>query len=172
MVNPDISVYPRIATPVAVVGSSIVFLLALAALGNMIVLQNATPPPALRQGVVIAHLATVLLALPLGVSQLVLPKGTMRHRIVGYIWCALMTITAIVSFSVHVINPGHLSLIHIFSVMTLVFIPPIILFARAGNVARHQRSVLGLMLGSLVIAGLFTFVPGRVLGDLVQGWFR
>ncbi len=113
------------------------------------------------------HLATVLLALPLGVSQLVLPKGTLRHRTVGYAWCALMTVTALVSFAIHGINPHGLSPIHLFSVLTLVLVPVIIWRARAGDVARHQRAALGLMIGGLVIAGLFTFVPGRVLGVLL-----
>ena len=162
--------FPKVATPVAFAGGAIVFLLALAALANM-VLTGAHVPGALHQGAVIAHLVTVLLALPLGLSQLALPKGTMRHRTVGYVWCGLMTATALVSFAVHDLNGG-LSPIHIFSVLTLAAMPPIILFARAGRVAEHQRAVLSLMIGGLVIAGLFTFLPGRALGELVFRMFQ
>jgi uncharacterized membrane protein len=166
MVRLDISTYPKVATPIAIIGGSIVFLLAVAALANA-ALQAEVLPTALKKGAVIAHLATVLLALPLGVSQLVLPKGTVRHRAVGYLWCALMTATALISFAVHQINPGGFSPIHLFSIMTLVMVPVIIFNARAGRVAAHQRSVLGLMIGALVIAGLFTFLPSRALGGLV-----
>jgi uncharacterized membrane protein len=170
MANPS-AFYPKIATPIAVVGSVIVFLLALAGVANAL-LTHAAMPDALRKGAVITHLATVFLALPLGISQLVLPKGTIRHRTVGYIWCALMTVTAIVSFAVHEINPAGLSFIHLFSILTLVLVPIIIFTARTGRVAQHQRSVLGLMLGGLVIAGLFTFIPGRALGTLVSRLFH
>ncbi len=170
MVSLHIGSYPKVAIPIAVAGGSIVFLLAVAALSNMI-LTGAHVPGALRQGAVIAHLATVLLALPLGISQLVLPKGTLRHRTVGYIWCALMTATALISFAVHQINRG-LSPIHLFSVLTLVSVPLIIVYARQGRVAQHQRAVLGLMIGGVVIAGLFTFIPTRALGSLVFKLFQ
>lgn len=152
------------------VGSSVVFLLATAALLKAVF--SGEPAPAnLRGAAVAAHLATVLLALPLGVSQLVLPKGTTRHRIAGYIWCALMTVTALVSFAIHGVNPHGLSPIHLFSILTLVLVPVIILRARTGAVTAHQQAVLGLMIGGLVIAGLFTFVPGRALGMLVARLF-
>jgi uncharacterized membrane protein len=161
---------PSWLTPIAVVGSAIVFLLATAALLNG-ALSSQSPPPELRNTTVVAHLATVLLALPLGVSQLVLPKGTIRHRTIGYLWCGLMTLTALVSFAIHGVNPRGLSPIHLFSVLTLVLVPVIIFLARTGQVSRHQRAALGLMIGGLVIAGLFTFLPGRVLGVLVLRLF-
>ncbi len=161
MVQVPVGLYPRVATPVAVVGSSIVLLLACAALANA-ALQGAAMPYVLRRGAVIAHL---------GISQLVLPKGTIRHRVVGYVWCGLMMATALISFAVHGINPGGLSFIHLFSIMTLVMTPVIVFSARAGQAARHQRAVLGLMIGALVIAGLFTFLPGRALGELVGQLF-
>ncbi len=128
-------------------------------------------PSDLRGAAVVAHLVSVMLALPLGVSQLVLPKGTFRHRIVGYVWVGLMIFTALVSFSVHVINPGGFSPIHLFSILTLVVAPLIVYRARRGEVAKHQRAVLGLMIGGLGIAGLFTFLPSRALGMLVAHLF-
>ena len=154
----------------AVVGSTIVFLLAAAGLLNALVAHAALPGD-LRSAAVMAHLASVMLALPLGISQLVLPKGTLRHRTVGYIWIVLMVFTALVSFAVHVINPGGLSPIHLFSILTLVAAPLIVYRARRGEVAKHQRAVLGLMIGGLVVAGVFTFLPGRALGQLVWGLF-
>jgi uncharacterized membrane protein len=155
---------------VAVVGSSIVFLLAAAGLLNALV-ANAPLPSDLRGAAVAAHLSSVMLALPLGISQLVLPKGTLRHRTVGYVWVALMIFTALVSFSVHVINPGGFSPIHLFSILTLVVAPLIVYRARRHDVANHQRAVLGLMIGGLAIAGLFTFLPERALGQLVLRLF-
>ncbi len=163
--------YVKVATPIALVRSAVVFLLTVAALGNMAFSGLKVPGP-FRNAAVIVHLGTVLLALPLGIAQLVLPKGTLRHRAMGYLWCALMTITAIVSFTVHTINPGGFDPIHIFSVVTLISTPMIIYFGRTGRVAQHQRVVLNLMVGALVIAGLFTFLPGRALGQLVFKLFH
>ena len=42
---------------------------------------------------------------------------------------------------------------------------------RARNVERHRGAVFGLILGGLAIAGLFTFLPGRALGQLVMRLF-
>jgi uncharacterized membrane protein len=155
---------------VALVGGVIVFLLATAGLLNAW-LHNAPIPDSLRESAVVAHLASVLLALPLGVSQLLLPKGTFRHRTVGYIWIVLMVFTAIVSFSIHTINPHGFSPIHLFSILTLIFAPLIVFFARTGRVERHRSAVLGIMVGGLAIAGLFTFLPGRALGQLALRLF-
>ncbi len=154
----------------AAVGSVIVFLLASAALLNALLAHDPLPAD-LRNAAVVAHLSSILLALPLGVSQLVLPKGTFRHRTVGYIWVALMIFTALVSFGVHVINPGGFSPIHLLSILTLVVAPLIVYQARRGAVEKHRRAVLGLMIGGLAIAGLFTFLPTRALGMLVLHLF-
>lgn len=155
---------------IASLGCAIVFLLALAGLARALS-AHAPLPPAFGRAAVLAHFATVMSALPLAISQLLLPKGTLRHRVVGYVWCALMLVTALASFSVREISPGHLSLIHVFSVVTLVAVPVLIWNARTHHVARHRRTVLGLVIGGLVVAGLLTFVPGRALGALVSGLF-
>lgn len=156
----------------AALGCAVVFLLALAALGQTL-LRHADIPPVFGKAAVLAHFATVLAALPLAASQIVLPKGTTRHRAVGYVWCALMIATALISFAVHESNPHGFSFIHLFSALTLVFVPLLIWHARAGRIEHHRRTVLWLVAGGLVIAGLFTFVPGRALGELLGSlWMR
>ena len=154
----------------AVVAGAAVFLVASAALLNML-FSHAAIPNDLRKAAVVAHLASVMAALPLGLSQLVLPKGTVRHRLVGYTWLTLMVFTALVSFAIHTINKNGLSWIHLFSVLTLVLAPVIAWRARRGEVEKHRQAVLGLLGGGLVIAGAFTFIPGRVLGNLVMTMF-
>ena len=78
-----------------------------------------------------------------------------------------MMVTALASFAIHSINPNGLSPIHIFSVMTLIAVPLIWYFARTHQVERHRDSALGLIVGGIVIAGLFTFLPQRALGQLL-----
>lgn len=154
-------------TALVVVGTSAVFLLALAGLGNAW-LSHVAMPAILKRGTVVLHLTTVFMALPLGISQLLLPKGTLRHRVVGYVWCVLMVVTALVSFTINTLTPQlPFSPIHALSVLTLVTIPGIIYNARTHRVAQHRRSVLILMAGGLVVAGFFTFLPARALGQLV-----
>lgn len=150
----------------AVVGSAIVFLLALAGLANAWIGRQPMPEP-LKEAAVAVHLATVLAALPLGIMQVIFPKGTRLHRVIGHIWIGLMMVTALASFAIHSINPNGLSPIHIFSVMTLIAVPLIWYFARTHQVERHRDSALGLIVGGIVIAGLFTFLPQRALGQLL-----
>jgi uncharacterized membrane protein len=147
-------------------GSAIVLLLAAAGLLNLAFSRQAAPSD-LRDVGIIVHLVTVLLALPLGAAQLLMPKGGIRHRQMGYAWLGLMTVTALVSFAIHTINPGGLSLIHVLSALTLIMVPVIAIQARRGRIEHHRRAALFLVAGALVIAGFFTFIPGRVLGDLL-----
>jgi uncharacterized membrane protein len=36
-------------------------------------------------------------------------------------------------------------------------------------VAQHRRAMLGLFFGALVMAGIFTFMPGRIMHAVVFG---
>ena len=112
------------------------------------------------------HLGTVLPALPLGAYILLRPKGGVRHRLLGRIWAVLMVATAISSFWLQ--ESGGLSFIHIFSVVTLVSIPLALFWIWRGNVERHRRAMTNTYIG-LVIAGLFAFAPGRLLGSWLLG---
>jgi len=115
------------------------------------------------------HLATILLALALTPVMLWRPRGTAAHRQLGYVWCAAMFGTAIVSLFVRVTNPGHFSPIHLLSVLTIVLVPLLVRAARRHDVARHRRSVRGLIIGALLIAGFFTFPFDRLLGHWLFG---
>jgi uncharacterized membrane protein len=90
----------------------------------------------------------------------------------GKIWALLMIVTAISSFWLG--RPGTglggtgLSFIHIFSVVTLISIPFGIYRIRVGDVTGHYKAMQGPYIG-LLIAGLFAFIPGRILGSLVFG---
>jgi uncharacterized membrane protein len=118
------------------------------------------------------HLGTILPSIVLGFYLLGNPKGTPQHRLLGKIWCALMVMTALSALMIrgyflpnwHGINP-----IHIFSALTLISVPRIIWNARQHNVEGHEKAVLGLCFGSLFIAGLFAFMPGRLMGIWLFG---
>ena len=110
------------------------------------------------------HLATILVALILTPVMLLRRRGDARHRLLGYVWVGAMLLTALITFDVHVSNPGGFSIIHLLSLWTLIQVPLIVLSARAHNVVRHRRAVRGMVTGALLIAGFFTFPFGRLLG--------
>ena len=109
-------------------------------------------------------------AFALGLVQFAAPKGTLPHRTLGWIWVALMAVVAASSFWIHQIRLfGPWSPIHLLSVMVLVLLPIAVLAARSHNIRRHRAIMTGIFAGGLIIAGLFTFVPGRIMHAVVFG---
>lgn len=119
--------------------------------------------------VVWLHLSTVVVALVLTPVLLWRRRGTRGHRQLGYVWAGAMLITAIDSLFVRLQNHGQLSPIHALSAMTIVLVPVLVIAARRHDVYRHRRTVRGLIIGALLIAGLFTFPFHRLLGRWLFG---
>ena len=116
------------------------------------------------------HAFVAMAAFALGVVQLAAPKGTLPHRTVGWIWVGLMVVVAASSFWIHEIRLlGPWSPIHLLSVMVLVMLPIAVIAARRHNVSRHRKTMIGIFAGGLIIAGLFTFVPGRIMHAVLFG---
>ena len=116
------------------------------------------------------HAFAALGAVALGVVQLSAPKGTIPHRLFGWLWAGLMLAVVVSSFFIHTIRLwGPWSPIHLLSVFTLVMLPLAVLRARRHQVERHRRAMIGLFTGALVIAGVFTLLPGRIMHEVVFG---
>jgi uncharacterized membrane protein len=116
------------------------------------------------------HAFAAMTAFALGVVQLAAPKGTLPHRTIGFVWVALMTVVAVSAAFVHQIRLwGPWSPIHLLSILTLIVLPIAVWRAHAHDVRRHRNAMLGLFLGALVIAGLFTFLPGRIMHAVAFG---
>ena len=116
------------------------------------------------------HAFAAIGAFALGAVQLAAPKGTVPHRIVGSIWVLLMLVVAISAFFIHELRIwGPWSPIHLLAIFTLVMLPIAVWRAHKHAVAQHRRAMLGLFFGALVIAGLFTFLPGRIMHSVVFG---
>ncbi|MFD2056043.1 DUF2306 domain-containing protein [Mesorhizobium calcicola] len=119
------------------------------------------------------HTFAAFAALALGATQLVLPKGTPRHRIAGYVWAALMLVIAVSSFWIHQIRLiGPFSPIHLLSILVLVTVPLAVWHALNHRVAKHRKSMIVLYVFALIGAGIFTLLPGRVMHDVVFGIAR
>ena len=116
------------------------------------------------------HAFAAMTAFALGVVQLAAPKGTLPHRTVGWTWVALMVGVAVSSFWIHELRTWRVwSAIHLLSIFTLAMLPLAVLHARRHQVARHRNAMIAIFTGALVIAGLFTFVPGRIMHAVLFG---
>jgi uncharacterized membrane protein len=159
--RPGFDLSPAMRTALLISGAAIgaisLYALLRAALGF------ATTPPAAREVAVVVHLATVLPALPLGLYLFLARKGGARHRLLGRIWMTLMAVTAIAALFIRHLNDGRFSFIHIASVVTLVGIPFAIAAARQGRIAAHRRHLLAMFIGALVVSGVLSFLPGRIM---------
>lgn len=127
--------------------------------------------PLFNEGLLITfHALAALTALFLGIFQMVLPKGTGRHRILGYIWVTALTGVAISSFWIHGFRSfGPFSPIHLLSILTLVMLVVGIGHARQGRIHRHKRTMTLLFWLALVVTGGFTLFPGRIMHQVVFG---
>jgi uncharacterized membrane protein len=121
-------------------------------------------------GVIQFHAFAALGAFTLGLVQFVAPKGTIPHRTIGWTWVSLMLIVSVASFFIHEIRLwGPWSPIHLLSIFTLVTLPLAVLHARRHRVSRHRNAMIAMFAGALVIAGAFTFLPGRIMHAVAFG---
>lgn len=116
------------------------------------------------------HAACAVLALLLGAVQLFRKKGDPLHRAIGATWVALMAIVSLSSFLIWTIRLWWLfSPIHLISIFTLVMLWRGVGFARAGNIRAHRRTMQYLYFLALIVTGLLTFIPGRIMYHVAFG---
>jgi uncharacterized membrane protein len=119
------------------------------------------------------HLVTVIPCVFVGAYLLLYSKGTKWHRSLGKYYMISMVITAVVSlFMPAMVGPqflGHFGWIHLFSFLTLWSVPTAYIAIRKGQVKKHKIKMILLYIGALMIAGGFTFVPGRYMYEVFFG---
>ncbi len=116
------------------------------------------------------HAALALLALFVGVLQFALPKGTVRHRVMGWVWVLSLSAVAVTSFWIHGLRTfGPFGPIHALSVYALVGLFFAVRHARRGNVAAHRSDMMWIFGTALLVAGAFTLYPGRTMHQVVFG---
>ncbi|QOZ53143.1 DUF2306 domain-containing protein [Bradyrhizobium sp. CCBAU 53338] len=116
------------------------------------------------------HAFAAMAAFVLGIVQFAAPKGTLPHRTIGWIWVALMALVAVSSFWIHQIRlVGPFSPIHLLSIFTLVMLPLAVWRAHTHRVVAHRWSMIFIFTGALVVAGLFTLLPGRIMHSVFFG---
>ena len=112
------------------------------------------------------HIVSALTAFFVGLWLLAGPKGRGMHKTLGWTWVTSMAVTAISSFFITGLNGNFFSWIHGLSAWTLIGLPAGIHAIRNKNVKKHAKNMTGMFLGAMIIAGLFTFLPGRFMWSL------
>ena len=129
--------------------------------------------------VVILHFFTVVPAFFMGAWMLLASvKGSPVHRTVGKIYLLLMAVTAVAACFIrapanwpHVdVGPSvRLSFIHLFIPLTLFGVYGAIATIRRRDIAGHRHAMVRMYVGALLIAGILSFMPGRIMHAVVFG---
>jgi uncharacterized membrane protein len=126
-------------------------------------LTEAVPP-------IPSHAYAALGAAGVGAVQLAAPKGTRRHRVMGWLFVLLMVYVAVSAVLISSIGTwGYFSPIHLLIPVTLVGLVQGVRLARKGDVGAHRRVMLQLFVLALFVTGLFTLWPGRIMHAVLFG---
>ena len=116
------------------------------------------------------HAIAAMLAIILGGVQLYMNKGSLTHKLLGYIWVGLMLIVSVSSFFINEIKLWNIySPIHLLSAWTIFSLGLAIYYVRISNIKRHKQVMIMIYGFALVLTGFFTFMPGRVMHQIVFG---
>ena len=118
------------------------------------------------------HFLAGVLAVGLGPVALYRRKRDRLHKLAGRIWVLVMVFLAISGLFIHQVQLiGPFSPIHLLSILVLVSLWRGVAAIRARNIQAHQSVMRALYWQALGIGGLFTFLPGRTLNEMLfAGW--
>ena len=114
------------------------------------------------------HVASASLALISGPFALCRKRRDRIHKTLGYTFILAMLTAIFSSFfilSIRIIGP--FSPIHLLSVLATITLWQGYRHIRSGRIAQHAATMRGLYLQALGIAFLFTFLPGRLMNQLL-----
>lgn len=122
------------------------------------------------------HTAAALAAMVIGPIALWARLGRttrpLLHRAAGYAWVTLMLTTALSALFIRdfqLPNVAGYTPIHLFVPYTLFGLASAFWYVYQRNFAKHRQIMQQVYLGACGIAGLFTLLPSRMLGQLVWG---
>ena len=126
--------------------------------------------------IIYVHSVLALLAIPLGLYIIITKKGTRSHKILGRIWVTVLLIVSLTAIFIQTIKPGQYSLIHLlvpYTIGSLIYSIWNIRRFKKTKIKRykiaHMRSMIGVYIGALLIAGAFTLMPGRFFNEIIFG---
>ena len=113
------------------------------------------------------HIAAAVGALVIGTALLIGVKGRTFHKTAGWTWVACMMTVALSSFWIR--DHGRFSYIHFLSGWTSIAVPMGVAAVKRGDLKAHRATMTRTFMGGLIIAGAFTFVPGRTMWHVFLG---
>ena len=123
------------------------------------------------------HMTAALTAICIGPIALWARKGTTPrthrpklHRAFGYAWVTLMLTAAVSAIFIRdysLPNIAGYTPIHLLIPATLVTLFKAFQSLAHGNIAGHRRAMQSLYVSACLVAGAFTLLPQRYLGNLV-----
>jgi uncharacterized membrane protein len=118
--------------------------------------------------VITLHVVAATLAVLLGPMALYRRSRDIWHRVAGVAWVMCMLVVATSSLFIHEARQvGAFSIIHGLAVLTLVGLCQGMWALHCGNVRLHGRIMRLLYLQALILAGIFTFLPGRRMSAMI-----
>ena len=116
------------------------------------------------------HAIVATAAIILGAAQLIANKGTQSHKILGYTWVLMIFCVALSSLFINDMRwVGPFGPIHILFLLVFYTLWRSITAVRAGNKPAHKKAMKALYFQALVLAGVFTMLPGRVMHEIIFG---
>lgn len=120
------------------------------------------------------HMAAAIGAVVTGPVALWARKGRAQHprlhRAFGYAWVTLMLITAVSAIFIRDFNLPNLAgytPIHLLVPVVFITLFGAFYFLARGNVAGHRKAMQILYVSACLVAGGFSLLPQRYLGQLV-----
>lgn len=124
--------------------------------------------------VIAVHMTAALGAVATGPVALWARQGRAKHprlhRAFGYAWVTLMLVTAISALFIRdwkYPNIAGYTPIHLLVPVVLFGLFGAFWFLARGNVEGHRKVMQRLYFGACIVAGAFTLLPNRYLGQLV-----
>lgn len=121
------------------------------------------------------HMSAAIAATVIGPIALWARKGrTQRprlHRAFGYAWVTLMVATAVSALFIRdfkLPNLAGYTPIHLLIPATFAGLAVAFWYLARRNIAGHRQAMQFTYIASCIVAGGFTLLPGRLLGDLLQ----
>lgn len=96
-------------------------------------------------------------------------QGSLPHRVSGFLWISAMVVVAVSSFWIRTDFPLQVfgyGPIHLLSLLALYSVTAALIYVRQGRFDEHRKALRGLSIG-FAIAGAFTFVPPRIMAQII-----
>jgi uncharacterized membrane protein len=120
------------------------------------------------------HMSAAIAAIAIGPFAIWARKGRVQrpklHRAMGYAWVTLMVATAVSAIfirdyrlpNIAGYTPIHLLIPVVFAWLTRAFRA-----LAAGDIPKHRNAMVAVYVSACIVAGAFTLLPNRFLGQLV-----